>query len=60
MASLIVDGNELVVRLSGWERAAAFCGDVRVPVAAVRSVAPEPQPWSALRGIGRRAPDGRA
>jgi hypothetical protein len=40
-----------VVALSGWERAAAFHGDVRVPVAAVRSVAIEPQPWDALRGI---------
>jgi hypothetical protein len=54
MASLIIDGGELVVRMSRWERAAAFRGDVRVPLAAVRSVAIEPQPWSALRGM--RAP----
>jgi hypothetical protein len=54
MASLIVEGGDLVVRLSGWERAAAFRGDVRVPLAAVRSVAVQPQPWSALRGM--RAP----
>ena len=54
MASLTVDGDQLVVQLSAWERAAAFHGDVRVPLAAVRSVAVEPRPWDALRGI--RAP----
>jgi hypothetical protein len=51
VASLIVDDGELVVRLSGWERLAAFRGDVRVPVAAVREVAVEPHPWAALRGM---------
>jgi hypothetical protein len=54
MAALVVEGDELVVRMSGWERAAAFRGDVRVPLAAVRSVVLEPDPWHALRGI--RAP----
>jgi hypothetical protein len=51
MASLITEGNELVVRLSPWERMAAFRGDVRVAVAAVRSVEVEPRPWEALRGM---------
>jgi hypothetical protein len=51
MAELVVEGAELVVRLSGWERAAAIRGDVRVPLAAVSSVALEPDPWDALRGI---------
>lgn len=54
MAALAAQGNELVVQMSGWERAAAFHGDVRVPLAAVRSVQAEPNPWKALRGI--RAP----
>ncbi len=54
MAELVVDGDFLAVRLSGWERAAAFHGDVAVPLAAVREIAVEPKPWSALRGI--RAP----
>jgi hypothetical protein len=54
MPELIVDGDELVVRLSGWERAAAFYGDVRVPLACVRELFVEPKPWAALRGI--RAP----
>lgn len=51
MAELVVEGDELVVRLSGWERAAAFRGDVRVPLTSVRSVSVEPDPWHALRGI---------
>jgi hypothetical protein len=54
MAELVVNGDELQVRLSGWERAAAFHGDVAVPLSAVRAVSLEPQPWRALRGI--RAP----
>jgi hypothetical protein len=58
MASLTVDGDQLVVRLSAWERAAAFHGDIRLPLAAFRSVAIEPRPWDALRGI--RAPASRA
>ena len=54
MASLVAEGDELVVQLSGWERAAALRGDVRVPLQAVRSLRVERDPWSALRGI--RAP----
>jgi hypothetical protein len=54
MAALVVEGEELVVRMSGWEQAAALRGDVRVPLSAVRSVRLEPDPWHALRGI--RAP----
>jgi hypothetical protein len=54
MAELIVDGDALELRLSGWERAAAFHGDVSVPLSAVHEISVEPQPWAALRGI--RAP----
>jgi hypothetical protein len=54
VASVTVDGEELVVGLSPLERLAAFHGDVRVPLATVRSVSVEPRPWSSLRGL--RAP----
>ena len=54
MAELVVAGDELVVRMSGWERMAAFRGDVHVPLSAVTSVTVEADPWQALRGI--RAP----
>ena len=54
MAEVAVVDGQVVVRLSGWERAAAFRGDVAVPVWAVRAVVREPRPWAALRGI--RAP----
>lgn len=51
MADVVVAGDELVVRLSGWERAAAMRGDVRVPLQAVRSAGLVSDPWHALRGI---------
>lgn len=54
MAKLVVEGPDLVVRLSPLEKLGAFRGDVRVPLRTVRSVYVEPEPYSALRGI--RAP----
>ena len=54
MAKMIVDGPDLVVGLSWLEKLGAFRGNVRVPLSAVRSAEPEPDPWGALRGI--RAP----
>jgi hypothetical protein len=54
VASLEVESGELIVRLSGVERAAAMRREVRVPLASVASVCAEPDPWGALRGI--RAP----
>jgi hypothetical protein len=51
MARLIVDGPDLVVGLSWLEKLGAFHRDVRVPLRAVRSVAAEPRPWYAVRGI---------
>jgi hypothetical protein len=54
MAELVLDGDALEVRLRGWERAAAFHGDVAVPLSAVREIAVDPDPWAMLRGI--RAP----
>jgi hypothetical protein len=54
VATLEVQRDELVVRLSSWEQVAALRREVRVPLASVQTVAAEPDPWSALRGI--RAP----
>ena len=51
MAKLIVDGPDLVVRLSWLEKLGALHRDVRVPLRFVRSVAAEPRPWYALRGV---------
>jgi hypothetical protein len=51
MAKLIVDGPDLVVRLSPLEKLGAFHRDVRVPLRAVLSVQAEPHPWEAVRGV---------
>jgi hypothetical protein len=51
MAKVIVDGPDLVVRLSPLEKLGAFHGDVRVPLRAVLSVQAEPHPWQAVRGV---------
>ncbi|HET9103220.1 MAG TPA: hypothetical protein VFN55_07675 [Solirubrobacteraceae bacterium] len=54
MAGLAIQGDELVVTLSAFERLVALHGDVRVPLAAVSEVRLESDPWCALRGV--RAP----
>jgi hypothetical protein len=54
VASLEVESGELIVRLSGVERAAAMRREVRIPLSCVIGVCAEPDPWGALRGI--RAP----
>ena len=54
MAGLAIQGDELVVTLSPFERMAALHGDVRVPLGAVSEICLESDPWCALRGI--RAP----
>lgn len=50
MARMLVKGDDLVVRLAWWEKAAGRHRDVRVPLAAVRRVTVEPDWWRALRG----------
>lgn len=50
MARLLVDGPDLVLRLSWKEKIGGFHGDVRVPLAAVRSVSVPSSPWLTLRG----------
>lgn len=54
MAKLVLEGDDLVVRLSPLEKLGALRGDVRVPLATVRTVRASDDPWSELRGI--RAP----
>jgi hypothetical protein len=54
MASLEVERDELVVRLSAFEQVAAARHEVRVPRRCVTCICVEPDPWSALRGV--RAP----
>ena len=54
MASLEIQGDALLLRMTAGEKLAALRGDVRVPLAAIRAISVEPQPWSALCGI--RAP----
>ena len=50
MAELIVDDEDLVVQLTLGEKIWGFHGDIRVPLSAIVSVAPDPQPWLGLRG----------
>ena len=54
MARILVDGDDVVVRLSWWQRAAARRGDVRVPLTAVCRVTVEAAWWRALRGDRQR------
>lgn len=55
MARLVVDGSQLVVRLSPLERLGALAAaDPAVPLSAVRDVRVVPRPAGALRGL--RAP----
>ncbi|MFD8685666.1 hypothetical protein [Streptomyces sp. NPDC059651] len=50
MARVLIEGTDIVVRLSWWEKAAARRHDVRVPGSALRRVYVEPDWWRALRG----------
>ncbi|MGW4981506.1 hypothetical protein [Streptomyces mirabilis] len=54
MARILVTGDDLVVRLPWWEKAAAGRGTVRVLLAAVCRVTVEPDWWRALRGVAQR------
>ena len=54
MATLIVEGSDLVVKMSEIEKFEAVHSDVRVPLTAVRVVRSVDDAWPELRGI--RAP----
>ena len=55
MAQVIIEGNDLVVRLTGLEQLGAFHrGDIHVPRVAITNARVVLDPWTELRGI--RAP----
>lgn len=54
MARMMVEGADLVIRLSRWERLGALHGSVRVPLASVVDVTATDNAWRQLRGV--RAP----
>lgn len=54
MAELRIDGDDLVLSLSGLERVGAFHGSIRAPLSAVEDVAATDRPFKELRG--QRAP----
>jgi hypothetical protein len=50
LVRILVNGDDLVVRLLWWQKVAARRGNVRVPLAAVRRVTCEPDWWCAPVG----------
>lgn len=54
MATLEVEGENLILRMSRREKIGGLHGDVRVPRTSVRAVTASNEPWKVLRGI--RAP----
>ncbi len=46
----MVEGDELVVRLTTWEKMSGFHGNVRVPLSRVRGVSAPDNAWVELRG----------
>jgi hypothetical protein len=50
VAQLVVEGDELVVRLTTWEKISGFHGNVRVPLSGVRKVSAPDNAWAELRG----------
>lgn len=51
MAEVEIHEADLVVILTPLERVAACKREIRVPLAAVRTVCTDPDPWTALRGV---------
>jgi hypothetical protein len=54
VATLVVDGSDLVVKMSELEKFEALHPDVRVPLSAIREIRAVDEAWPELRGI--RAP----
>ena len=54
MATLRLDGDQLVMAMSTLEHAEGFHGDIKVPRSAVTAIRAVDDPWAELRGI--RAP----
>ncbi|MBT2401997.1 hypothetical protein [Streptomyces sp. ISL-100] len=51
MARVVLEGSDIVVRLTWWEKLAARRREVRVPASALRQVRIEPDWWRAVRGV---------
>ncbi|MEU1285643.1 hypothetical protein [Kitasatospora sp. NPDC005856] len=54
MAKLTVEGGDLVLRLSWWERLVTGTAPVRAPLTAVTGVTVQREPWRAFRGSKER------
>jgi hypothetical protein len=54
MAILVVEGDQLIMRMTTLEHVEGFHQDITVPLSAVRAVRVSANVWSELRGI--RAP----
>jgi hypothetical protein len=54
MANVAIEGSDLVVQLSFWEKIGALRSGVRVSLGSVRQARATSEPWAELRGI--RAP----
>jgi hypothetical protein len=50
VAQLVVEGDDLLLHLSWREKMGGFHGDIRVPLAAVRSVTAPKDVWLTMRG----------
>lgn len=54
MATIRIDGDEVVITLTRFEHVFGFLRDRRIPRSLITEVAVEPEPFRAIRGI--RAP----
>ncbi|MBO1414193.1 hypothetical protein [Streptomyces sp. FH025] len=54
MARLTVEGGDLVLRLSWWERLVTGTAPVRAPLTAVEGVTLQREPWRVFRGFKER------
>jgi len=50
MATVTIDGPNLLVKLTMAEKMGSFHGNVQVPVSSVRAASVEATPWNAIRG----------
>ena len=50
MAQLVVEGNQLVLRLTRREKVWGFHGNIRVSLSAIRSVSAPDNAWITMRG----------
>ncbi|MGH7609065.1 MAG: hypothetical protein ACREOD_03835 [Candidatus Dormibacteria bacterium] len=51
MADVLIDGDDLVVKLSGLEKLEAVHGDLRVPLSAVQAVEVVDRPLDLIQGM---------